>query len=198
LGSEQEEWSMIFGTARSGQGGGFVMDASQAPPVEPDDRPEGLARASFAAGCFWGVEEVFTGLPGVVDVVVGYEGGSAKHPTYEQVCTGRTGHAETVLVTYDPERTTYEALLEAFFRHHDPTTPNRQGPDVGTQYRSAIFTHDADQATAAAAALVAVQGRFTRPVVTEVVPATTFWPAEAYHQHYTVRTGRGGCAVANW
>jgi len=103
-----------------------------------------------------------------------------------------------VLVTYDPERTTYEALLEAFFRYHDPTTRNRQGPDVGTQYRSAIFTHDADQAAAAAAVLPEVQRRFARPVVTEVVPATTFWPAEAYHQHYTARTGRGGCAVANW
>ncbi len=189
---------MIFGTARSDQGGRFVMDTSQAAPVEPDERPEGLARASFGAGCFWGVEEVFTGLPGVVDVVVGYEGGAAEHPTYEQVCTGRTGHAETVLVTYDPERTTYEALLEAFFRHHDPTTPNRQGPDVGTQYRSVIFTHDADQATAAAVARAAVQGRFSRPVVTEIAPAMTFWPAEAYHQHYTARTGRGGCAVANW
>jgi peptide-methionine (S)-S-oxide reductase len=173
-------------------------DKSQAPPIEPDDVPDGHARATFAAGCFWGVEDFFRNLPGVVDVVSGYTGGSVEHPTYEAVCSGRTGHAEAVLVTYDPTKIGYEELLEAFWRHHDPTTPNRQGPDVGTQYRSAVFVHDDAQDEAARASLAAYQSRFRRPIVTEVVPATTFWPAEAYHQRYTERTGHGGCHVANW
>jgi peptide-methionine (S)-S-oxide reductase len=134
----------------------------------------------------------------VVDAVSGYTGGSVDHPTYEAVCAGRTGHAEAVLVTYDPTRIGYGELLEAFWRHHDPTTPNRQGPDVGTQYRSAVFVHDAAQEEAARASAADHQTRFRRPIVTEVVPATTFWPAEAYHQRYTERTGHGGCQVANW
>jgi peptide-methionine (S)-S-oxide reductase len=174
------------------------LDTTQGPPVEPGDVPDGLARASFAAGCFWGVEDFFRTVDGVVDVVAGYEGGSTAAPNYEEVCTGRTGHAEAVLVTYDPGRVDYAALLEAFFRHHDPTTPNRQGPDVGTQYRSAVFAHDDDQLRQASEALAAYQSRFRRPIVTEVVRATTFWPAEAYHQAFTARTGRGSCHVANW
>jgi len=173
-------------------------DKTQAPGIAPDEVPPGLARATFAAGCFWGVEDFFRQLEGVTDAISGYTGGSVDHPTYEAVCSGRTGHAEAVLVTFDPARVSYEDLLDAFWRHHDPTTPNRQGPDVGTQYRSAIFTHDASQAQAAEASLQAYQGRFGRPIVTEVEPATTFWPAEAYHQRYTERTGHGGCHVANW
>jgi peptide-methionine (S)-S-oxide reductase len=159
----------------------FGLDKTQAPPVEPGDAPEGLALATFAAGCFWGVEEFFLAVPGVVDVVSGY-----------------TGHAEAVLVTFDPAKVSYEHLLEEFWRHHDPTTPNRQGPDVGTQYRSAVFVHDAEQERLAKESLEQYQHRFQRPIVTEVSPATTFWPAEAYHQRYVERTGHGACHVANW
>ena len=175
-----------------------TLDASQAPPIGPDDVPEGLDRAAFAAGCFWGVEEFFLAVPGVVDAVSGYEGGHVDRPTYGQVCSGATGHAEAVLVTFDPTRVTFEHLLEEFWRHHDPTTPDRQGPDRGTQYRSAVFVRDDAQAATARAALDAVQARFDRPIVTQVTGASTFWPAEAYHQRYTQRTGRGGCHVANW
>lgn len=174
------------------------VDTTQDPPVEPDEVPEGLDRAAFAAGCFWGVEEFFRAVPGVVDAVSGYEGGTVVRPTYEQVCSGTTGHAETVLVTFDPARVSYETLLAEFFRHHDPTTLNRQGPDHGTQYRSAVFTRTEAQARTARSALDEYQVRFGRPIVTEVVPASTFWPAEAYHQRYAERTGRGGCHVANW
>jgi len=174
------------------------LDDSQAAPVEPDDVPEGYDRAAFAAGCFWGVEEFFLAVPGVVDAISGYEGGEVDHPTYKQVCSGRTGHAEAVLVTFDPTRVTFDTLLEEFWRHHDPTTPNRQGPDRGTQYRSAVFVRNEAQAQAARASLDAFRSRFTRPIVTEVTPASTFWPAEAYHQRYAERTGRGGCHVANW
>jgi len=174
------------------------LDTTQAPAVEPDAAPDGLALATFAAGCFWGVEDFFLHLPGVVDVVSGYTGGSVDQPSYEQVCSGRTGHAEAVLVTFDPTVVTYEELLEAFWQHHDPTTPNRQGPDRGTQYRSAIFVHGDDQKAAAVASRDRHQARFPRPIVTEITPAGTFWPAEAYHQRYTERTGHGGCHVANW
>ena len=176
----------------------FGKDKSQADGIEADEVPEGLERASFGAGCFWGVEEFFRAVPGVLDAIVGYEGGELDHPTYEQVCTGRTGHAEAVLVTFDPARVSYEQLLEEFFRHHDPTTLNRQGPDRGTQYRSAVFTRNELQEKAAHASLDSYQARFDRPIVTEVAPASTFWPAEEYHQRYTERTGRGGCHVANW
>jgi methionine-S-sulfoxide reductase len=170
------------------------MDSTQAPGIAPD----GLDRAAFAAGCFWGVEEFFRAVPGVVDAISGYEGGEVDHPTYEQVCSGGTGHAEAVLVTFDPSRVSFGALLEEFFRHHDPTTLNRQGPDHGTQYRSAVFTHDEAQEKAARAALDDFRARFERTIVTEVAPASTFWPAEEYHQRFTERTGRGGCHVANW
>ena len=173
-------------------------DKTQAPGIAPDDIPEGLDRVAFAAGCFWGVEEFLRAIPGVVDAVSGYEGGEVDHPTYEQVCSGSTGHAEAVLVTFDPARVSFDELLEEFWRHHDPTTPNRQGPDRGTQYRSAVFTHDDAQEKAARSSLAEFQSRFKRPIVTEVTPATTFWPAEEYHQRFTERTGRGGCHVANW
>ena len=176
----------------------FGRDKTQAPPVEPGDQPEGLAFATFAAGCFWGVEEFFRAVPGVVDALSGYEGGAVDHPTYSQVCSGRTGHAEAVLVTFDPQQVSFATLLEEFWRHHDPTTRNRQGPDLGTQYRSAVFVHDEAQAKAAHASLDEYQARFRRPIVTEVTAATTFWPAEEYHQRYTEKTGRGGCHVANW
>ena len=174
------------------------LDKTRAPGIGPDEAPDGLERAAFVAGCFWGVEEFFRAVPGVVDAISGYEGGRVDGPSYEQVCSGTTGHAEAVLVTFDPARVSYEQLLEEFFRHHDPTTLNRQGPDRGTQYRSVIFTYSDAQEKAATAALDDYQDRFRRPIVTEVTPASTFWPAEAYHQRYTERTGFGGCHVANW
>ncbi|HZU78507.1 MAG TPA: peptide-methionine (S)-S-oxide reductase MsrA, partial [Acidimicrobiales bacterium] len=136
------------------------FDKTQAPAVEPDEVPPGLDRAVFAAGCFWGVEQVFRSVDGVVDAVSGYTGGTADVPTYEQVCSGRTGHAEAVLVTFDPTRVRFEELVEVFFRHHDPTTMNRQGPDVGTQYRSAIFVRTPEQAEAARTAVADYQARF--------------------------------------
>ncbi len=174
------------------------LDKTQAPGIGPEEVPEGTERAAFAAGCFWGVEEFFRAVTGVVDAISGYEGGAVDHPSYEQVCSGATGHAEAVLVTFDPARVTFGQLLEEFFRHHDPTTLNRQGPDRGTQYRSAIFTHSDAQEKEARATLEDYQARFKRPIVTEVTPASTFWPAEEYHQRYTERTGIGGCHVANW
>jgi len=176
----------------------FGRDKTQAPPVEPGDVAEGLALATFAAGCFWGVEEFFLSIPGVVDVVSGYTGGARRAPTYGRVCSGRTGHAEAVLVTYDPAFVSYDHLLWEFWRHHDPTTPNRQGPDIGSQYRSAVFVHDPEQERVAEESRRRHQARFGRPIVTEVVPASTFWPAEAYHQRYVERTGHGACHVANW
>ena len=144
------------------------------------------------------MEEFFRAIPGVVEAMSGYEGGFVAEPTYEQVCSGSTGHAEAVLVTFDPSRVTFDQLLEEFWRHHDPTTVDRQGPDHGSQYRSAVFVHDQSQAHAARASLDQYQARFEQPIVTQVVPATTFWPAEEYHQRYTEKTGFGGCHGANW
>ncbi|MHB8438477.1 MAG: peptide-methionine (S)-S-oxide reductase MsrA [Acidimicrobiales bacterium] len=177
---------------------GRDRDTTQGAPIEPGGAPDGLARATFAAGCFWGVEDVFLATPGVVDVVSGYTGGHTIAPTYPEVCSGATGHAEAVLVTYDPAAVSFETLVEEFWRHHNPTTVNRQGPDVGTQYRSGIFVHDAEQERLAKKSLAAHQKRFSSPIVTEITRATTFWPAEAYHQRYVQRTGHGACHVANW
>ena len=148
-------------------------------------------KATLAAGCFWGVETAFRQLDGVVDAIVGYTGGTTPEPTYEMVCTGRTGHAEAVQVDYDPERITFEQLLDAFWDVHDPTTVDRQGPDVGTQYRSAIFCHDADQERAATAAKAGLDaaGRFADPVATQIAPATEFHRAEEYHQRYLEKRG---------
>ena len=145
----------------------------------------------FAAGCFWGVESVFEQVPGVVATRVGYTGGHAAEPTYDQVCSGRTGHAEAVEVTYDPGQVTYEQLLDVFWNNHDPTTRNRQGWDVGAQYRSAVFFGGREQEAAAlrAKARLEAEGRFRKPIVTEIVPAGTFWPAEEYHQKYYSRRG---------
>jgi peptide-methionine (S)-S-oxide reductase len=153
--------------------------------------------ATFAAGCFWGVEETFRRMPGVVQTAVGYTGGSQANPTYETVCTDRTGHAEAVLVEFDPARVTYEELLELFFNLHDPTTKDRQGPDVGSQYRSAIFYHNDLQRTAAEAMKhrIAQSGRLCRPIVTQIVPAAEFYRAEEYHQQYLAKRGTGSCHV---
>jgi len=154
--------------------------------------------ATFAAGCFWGVEETFRRVEGVTDTVVGYMGGTAPSPTYEEVCTDATGHAEVVRVTFDPERVSYEALLEVFWTCHDPTTPSRQGADVGTQYRSAVFFHSAGQEAAARAS----KGRREReagpdapPIVTEIKPAGDFWRAEEYHQRYLEKQGKPHCSL---
>jgi methionine-S-sulfoxide reductase len=153
--------------------------------------------ATFAAGCFWGVEQRFAQLDGVTRTEVGYTGGFTRDPTYEQVCSHRTGHAEAVRLEYDPERISYEQLLAAFFGMHDPTQLDRQGPDVGDQYRSAIFFHTTVQEDAARAAVRALEtgGGFRRPVVTAVVPAAEWWPAEDYHQKYFEKHGRFGCAI---
>ncbi|MGH9052269.1 MAG: peptide-methionine (S)-S-oxide reductase MsrA [Acidimicrobiia bacterium] len=148
-------------------------------------------RASFAAGCFWGVEEDFRKMPGVVDATVGYTGGTIDNPSYELVCTGRTGHAETVQVEYDPSQVSYEDLLDTFWRAHDPTQLNRQGPDIGTQYRSAIFFRNAEQEAAAKASLAELEqsGRYPRQLVTEITPASEFYRAEDYHQQYFAKRG---------
>jgi len=153
--------------------------------------------ATFAAGCFWGVEQRFSEVPGVLSTEVGYTGGTTAHPTYEQVCSHTTGHAEAVRLEYDPEQVTYEHLLEVFFAMHDPTTPDRQGPDVGSQYRSAVFFHAPEQERAArdAVARLDAEGRYTGPIVTEIVPAPEFWRAEEYHQRYLERRGRRGCLI---
>jgi peptide-methionine (S)-S-oxide reductase len=154
-----------------------------------------MALATFGAGCFWGVEEAFRTLDGVTATAVGYEGGARENPTYEQVCTDRTGHAEVVQVEYDPERISYDALLDVFWSNHDPTQLNRQGPDFGTQYRTVIFYHTPEQQAAAEAskARLDASGRFRRPIVTQIVPAETFYRAEEYHQQYLAKRGRRSC-----
>jgi peptide-methionine (S)-S-oxide reductase len=151
--------------------------------------------ATFAAGCFWGVEDVFRHEPGVVATAVGYTGGKTTSPTYKQVCYDNTGHAEAVQVEFDPRQTSYTKLLVLFLDIHDPTTLNRQGPDVGDQYRSAVFFHGAAQEAAARAELkrLGASGELDRPVVTAVVAAPVFWPAEGYHQQYVEKGGRASC-----
>ena len=154
-------------------------------------------KATFAAGCFWGVEDVFRHINGVVGTEVGYTGGSREDPTYRQVCTGRTGHAEAVQVEFDPAVVSYEQLLDVFWRVHDPTQLNRQGPDHGTQYRSAIFFHGPEQERLARGSLENLKssGKYRRDIVTEITPASTFWRAEEYHQQYVEKNGSGGCHV---
>jgi len=151
--------------------------------------------ATFAAGCFWGVEAALRALPGVTHTAVGYSGGSTDQPTYKQVCRGRTGHAEAVEVEYDPAAISYEDLLKTFWANHNPTTPNRQGWDIGSQYRSAIFFHDEQQHEAALASREGHQRDLRRRIVTEIVPAERFWPAEDYHQQYLEKRGQSSCAV---
>jgi peptide-methionine (S)-S-oxide reductase len=151
--------------------------------------------ATFAAGCFWGVEAAFRQIPGVIDAVSGYIGGSTQSPTYRDVCGHRTGHAEAVEVTFDPSRVTYEQLLQTFWNLHDPTQLNRQGPDVGDQYRSAIFTYSDEQMRAALASRDAEQANHKRPIVTQIVAAPTFWKAEEYHQRYFEKNGGAACHI---
>jgi peptide-methionine (S)-S-oxide reductase len=151
--------------------------------------------AAFAGGCFWGTEDAFRHVPGVVATAVGYAGGHTADPTYESVCTHRTGHAETVLVEFDPARVPYEQLLRVFWKIHDPTQTDGQGPDLGDNYRSIVFTFDDDQAAAAAASLQAEQKHLPRPIVTRLQPMGAFYEAEAFHQQYAERTGSHACPV---
>jgi peptide-methionine (S)-S-oxide reductase len=152
-----------------------------------------MEKATFAAGCFWGVEATFRRLAGVKSTQVGYIGGRMPNPTYEDVCTDETGHAEAVEVTFDPQVISYHDLLEVFWANHDPTTKDRQGPDVGTQYRSVIFFDSPEQETEARASLEAAQKRFRRPIVTQILPAAEFWRAEEYHQQYLEKRGLAHC-----
>lgn len=154
-----------------------------------------METAIFAAGCFWGVEAAFRELEGVVSTRVGYSGGWFDNPTYRDVCSGRTGHAESVEVTFDPAKISFDKLLDVFWGIHNPTTLNRQGPDVGSQYRSVIFFRDAEQEAAARASKerLARSGKYSREIVTEIVPATTFWQAEEYHQQYFEKQGVSHC-----
>jgi peptide-methionine (S)-S-oxide reductase len=159
--------------------------------------PTGCEKATFAAGCFWGVEAAFRQVNGVVSTSVGYTGGRVENPTYRCVCSDTTGHAEAVELIYDPKQVSYEQLLDVFWNIHDPTTPNRQGPDVGSQYRSAIFYHNQSQLEAAKASKEKLErsGRFTRPIVTEITPASVFYRAEEYHQRYLEKQGRASCRL---
>jgi peptide-methionine (S)-S-oxide reductase len=152
-------------------------------------------KATFGAGCFWQVEAEFRNTPGVTATAVGYSGGTTDNPTYEQVCTDRTGHAEVVEVEFDPERVSYDELLEKFWSLHDPTQLNRQGPDVGSQYRSSIFFHSPEQERAAVASRDRAQARFKRPIITEVTPAEPFHRAEEYHQRYLEKRGLATCTI---
>ena len=154
-----------------------------------------MKKATFGAGCFWGVEAAFRQVEGLAATAVGYAGGTTENPTYKDVCSHRTGHAEVVEVDYDPSRVSYEKLLEVFWANHDPTTLNRQGPDVGDQYRSVIFFHDEEQRAAAVASKEALDrsGRYRRPIVTQIAPAPTFYRAEEYHQQYLEKLGRSSC-----
>ncbi len=156
-----------------------------------------MTKAMFGAGCFWGVEEVFRKIPGVLDAAVGYSGGTTTDPSYKQICTGTTGHAEVVELEFDPGQVSYEQLLKAFWKCHDATTLNRQGPDVGTQYRSGVYFYDETQRDSANKMrdTLNAEGASSRPIVTEIEPAQTFYRAEEYHQRYFEKNGGGGCHV---
>jgi peptide-methionine (S)-S-oxide reductase len=165
-------FSMVIGTMTA------------APTSSPSPTPTATATATFGGGCFWCVDAVYQYVPGVLKITSGYAGGSVPNPTYDQVCTGRTGHAEVVQISYDPSKVTYDQLLDLFWKAHDPTTLNRQGADHGTQYRSIILTSSAEEAAVAEASKKKAQALFSDPIVTEIVPLTTFYPAEEYHQDY--------------
>ena len=156
-----------------------------------------IEKATFGAGCFWGVEARFTEMPGVVDTAVGYEGGDLEHPTYKEVCTDRTGHAEVVEVTFDPARVSYDTLLDAFFALHDPTQVNRLGPDWGSQYRSVVFAQSDEQMRQAQAKIAELNasGAYRKQIATKVEPATVFWKAEEYHQRYLEKRGMVSCHI---
>ncbi len=170
----------------------------QLPTLTAEERATmNLQQAMFGAGCFWGVEEIFRKVPGVVDVAVGYAGGTTEGPTYQTVCSGRTGHAEVVYVEYDADRVTYEQLLDIFFNNHNPTTLNRQGPDVGSQYRSVVLYYDEVQRVKAVSAKEQLEQskKFLKPIVTTLEPADKFYRAEEYHQRYLEKNGLGNCHI---
>ena len=154
-----------------------------------------MEQATFGAGCFWGVELLFRQTPGVLDTSVGYCGGTTENPTYQDVCYKNTGHAEVVNLTFDPDVISYSRLLDLFWENHNPTTLNRQGPDIGTQYRSVIFYHSEEQKTQAIASMERHQKRHPRPIVTQIVSACTFYPAEEYHQQYLEKRGLASCHI---
>ena len=156
---------------------------------------DNLQKATFAAGCFWGVQHYFDQVPGVIETVAGYIGGHKENPSYEEVCSHTTGHAEAVELKFDPELVSYEALVKHFFRIHDPTQLNRQGPDIGDNYRSAIFFHDLDQKKVAESVRDEVQKQYSDPVVTDISMSISFYPAEDYHQKFTEKTGHGMCPI---
>lgn len=182
----------FFGVSGMNDNKSAALEKVISPEIETRVSSGELMQATFGAGCFWGVEQKFMQLDGVVATEVGYTGGTADNPSYKLVCSGRTGHAEAVRIIYDPEEISYEELLDAFFHLHNPTTPNRQGWDVGDQYRSAIFFYSDNQKAAAEKKIrqLTEQGAFGRPIVTQVVPAAEFWRAEEYHQKYNVKNGR--------
>ncbi len=165
--------------------------------METKNQTSNLEIATFAAGCFWGVEETFRETKGVKSTRVGYTGGKTENPTYKDVCTDRTGHAEAVEVTYDPSEVSYDTLLNVFWENHNPTQLNYQGPDHGTQYRTAIFYQNEDQRKAAEASKAALEasGKFRKPIVTQIVPAVKFYPAEEYHQQYLAKRGLSSCHI---
>jgi len=186
---------LLAATLAAAAGCGAQATTKTGVPTTPPGGDSTMEKATFGAGCFWGVEEAFRKVEGVVSTQVGYAGGSVEKPTYKQVCTDKTGHAEVVEVTFDPAKVSYGKLLEVFWSCHDPTQVNRQGPDVGRQYRSVIFYHDAEQKVAAEASKVklAASGKHRRPIATAIEPAPTFWRAEDYHQQYLANRGAGAC-----
>jgi methionine-S-sulfoxide reductase len=171
------------------------LDEKKPADKQPPQKAVKLQTATFGAGCFWGVEAAFRQIKGVKTTAVGYAGGNLDKPTYQDVCTDQTGHAEVVQVEFDPAVVSYEQLLEVFWTNHDPTTVNRQGPDVGTQYRSVIFYHTPEQKAAAVASKEKLDqsGKFRRPIATQIAPAATFWRAEDYHQQYLEKRGLSSC-----
>jgi peptide-methionine (S)-S-oxide reductase len=186
---------MLFTRRHAGSTNSTGLRAGDMAPPFPGDGPPGAERATFAAGCFWGVEAAFREIDGVVQTSVGYTGGQAPQPTYEQVCGHGTGHAEAVEVWFDPASVSYEQLLDTFWQIHDPTTRNRQGFDIGNQYRSAIFFHTPEQEAAAVASREREQPSRRGKIVTEITPASAFYRAEEYHQRYFEKSGRAACAV---
>jgi len=205
--AEQPALSSVEGaapsSARPEPRGRAEGPATSSARPEPRRRAEGpvqsdkYEKATFAGGCFWGVEASFRAVEGVVATSVGYTGGQLDNPTYKAVCTDKTGHAEAVEVTYDPNIVSYQKLLDVFWRIHDPTTPNRQGPDVGTQYRSAIFFHTPQQQVLARASVQKLEqaGKFDKPIVTQIVPAQKFYKAEEHHQRYLEKQGKTSCSA---
>ena len=183
---------MLFKHRRKPTTASAPVAAQTAPPFAGDG-PPGAERATFAAGCFWGVEAAFRGIEGVVQTAVGYTGGHTREPSYEDVCTDRTGHAEAVLVEFDPARVSYAELLSFFWQSHDPTSGNAQGPDHGTQYRSAIFTFGPGQLATARASRDEQQRRLGDPITTEIAAAGSFWVAEDYHQQWDEKHGTRSC-----